>query len=307
MYRYVKYLQKDVKPQKPDALFAMKVQELLGGQFGEMTVMMQYLFQGFNCRIPGKYKDMIMDIGTEEIAHVEMLSTLIARLLEGAPAEVTEKAVATNPVLAAVIGGQNPQHAIVGGGGALPRDSNGVPWNAGYIVASGNLLCDFRSNAAAEAQSRLMTSRCYNMTDDPGVKETLQFNLARDTYHQQQWLLAIEQLVADGLTDVIEDSNADEENSEYNHTFLTFTEDSLAGEGRWAQGPALVGGYELGIAQGGPFTDDTGLLPPPDPKLFATYDGSQGTPKPGDAAGARMQGMKNVAEKVKDSLTGDES
>src|SRR3978361_1621837 len=142
MFRYQKRLQMDVKPDKPDALFARKVQDILGGQFGEMTVRMQYLFAGFNCRIPGKYKDMIMDIGTEEIAHVEMLSTLIARLLEGAPSEVTEKAVATNPVPPAALGGMTPQHAIVGGGGALPRDSNGVPWNAGYIVASGNLLCD---------------------------------------------------------------------------------------------------------------------------------------------------------------------
>ena len=57
------------------------------GQFGEMTVMMQYLWQGWNCRIPGKYKDMIMDIATEEIGHVEMLVTMQARLLEGAPAE----------------------------------------------------------------------------------------------------------------------------------------------------------------------------------------------------------------------------
>src|ERR1700712_2223961 len=120
MFRHIQQLQNDCKPEKPDALFAMKFQEILGGQFGEMTVMMQYLFQGWNCRIPGKYKDMIMDIGTEEIGHVEMLSVMLARLLEGAPNEVTEKAVATNPVLAAVIGGMNPQHAIIAGGGALP-------------------------------------------------------------------------------------------------------------------------------------------------------------------------------------------
>jgi Mn-containing catalase len=307
MFRYQKRLQMDVKPDKPDALFANKVQDILGGQFGEMTVMMQYLFQGFNCRMPGKYKDMIMDIATEEISHVEMLCTLVARLLEGAPSEVTSKAVAANPALAAVIGGMNVQHAVMGGGGALPRDSNGNPWNAGYIVSSGNLLADFRSNAAAEAQSRLNTSRVYNMTDDAGVKATLQFNLARDTYHQQQWLLGIEQLVADGLSDIIEDSNADVENQEFNHTFLSFTDDSLAGEGRWAQGPSLVGGYELGIAPGGPFTDDTGTLPPPDPKLYATYDGNAGAPKPGNAAGAHLQGAKNVVEKVKDTLTGDDT
>jgi len=57
----------------------MKFQEILGGQFGEMTVMMQYLWQGFTCRMPGNYKDMIMDIVTEEIGHVEMPTTMLAR------------------------------------------------------------------------------------------------------------------------------------------------------------------------------------------------------------------------------------
>src|SRR3954462_6658295 len=177
MFQHTKQLQFDVKPERPDALFAAKLQELVGGQFGEMTVMMQYLWQGWNARIPGKYKDMILDIGTEEIGHVEMLSTMIARLLEGAPSEVTADAAAANPALAAILGGMNPQHAIVSGGGALPTNSQGIPWNGGYIVASGNLLTDFRSNVHAEAQSRLQTSRIYNMTDDPGVRDMLKFNL----------------------------------------------------------------------------------------------------------------------------------
>jgi Mn-containing catalase len=309
VYRHTKQLQFTSKPDKPDALLAMKMQELIGGQFGEMTVMMQYLFQGWNCRVPGKYKDMILDIGTEEIGHVEMLSTMVARLLEGAPSEVTEKAVAANPVLAAVIGGMNPQHAIASGGGALPRDSQGVPWNAGYIIASGNLLTDFRSNVSAEAQSRLMTSRVYNMTDDSGVREMLKFNLARDTWHQQQWLLGIESLVSDGLSEsVLEDSNGQNEDQVQNHTFWSFTEGSQAGEGRWAQGQTLVGNQEI-IYQPEPLplTDDVNILPPPDPKLYATYDGSQGPPKPGDAAGAHLQGAANVVNKVKGAIAGDSS
>src|SRR3712207_9352648 len=81
MFKHVDYLQFQAKPEKPDALFAAKLQELVGGQFGEMTVMMQYLWQGWSCRVPGKYKDMIMDIGTEEIGHVEMLTVMLARLL----------------------------------------------------------------------------------------------------------------------------------------------------------------------------------------------------------------------------------
>ncbi|MDG4826900.1 manganese catalase family protein [Asanoa sp. WMMD1127] len=300
MFRHTDYLQFQAKPEKPDALFAAKLQELVGGQFGEMTVMMQYLWQGWNCRMPGKYKDMIMDIGTEEIGHVEMLVTMMARLLEGAPGETTEKAVAANPVLAAVIGGMNPQHAIVSGGGAVPRDSQGVPWNAGYIVASGSLLTDFRSNVAAEAQSRLMTSRVYNMTDDPGVKAMLQFNLARDTYHQQQWLLGIQQLIDDGLVDEhgLENSNGDDENPDQNHTFWTFDDASQAPEGRWARGPSFVG-PDIEVVAAQPLTDDKPLGPPPDPKLYATYDGAMGTPKTGDAVGAHAQGAQNLAKKIK--------
>ena len=86
MFKHTDYLQFDVKPEKPDPVYAHKLQELIGGAFGEMTVTMQYLFQGWNCRMEGKYKDLIMDIATEEIGHVEMLAVMVARLLEGAPA-----------------------------------------------------------------------------------------------------------------------------------------------------------------------------------------------------------------------------
>ncbi|WP_305784434.1 manganese catalase family protein [Symbioplanes lichenis] len=304
MFKHVDYLQFQAKPEKPDALLARKMQELVGGQFGEMTVMMQYLWQGWSCRVPGKYKDMIMDIATEEIGHVEMLTTMLARLLEGAPGEATEKAAAANPLLAAVLGGQSPQHAIVSGGSALPRDSEGTPWNTGYIVASGNLLSDFRSNVAAEAQSRLMTSRVYNMTDDRGVKDMLQFNLARDTYHQQQWLLGIEQLIEDGFTETgIEDSNAEFEHPEANHTFYSFDPASTAGEGRWARGTTLNGKDEIVyVPDAQPLTDDKPLGPAPDPKLYVTYDGSQGPGKPGTGAGAHAQGMANVVNKIKGAL-----
>src|SRR5690349_2034117 len=85
MFYHVKELQYQAKPERPDPIYARRLQELLGGQFGETTVMMAYLFQGWNCRGPAKYRDMLLDIGTEEIAHVEMLSVMIARLLEGAP------------------------------------------------------------------------------------------------------------------------------------------------------------------------------------------------------------------------------
>ena len=304
MYRHVKELQFAAKPEKPDAVFAMKIQELVGGQFGEMTVMMQYLWQGWTCKMPGKYKDMIMDIGTEEIGHVEMLTVMIARLLEGAPSETQVAAAAANPVLGAVLGGMNPQQAIVSGGGAMPTNSQGVPWSAGYIVASGNLLTDFRSNAAAEGQSRLQTSRIYNMTDDPGVRATLNYNLARDTYHQQQWLLGIEQLIADGYTDGLEDSNKEFEDTTHDHTFWSLSKGSQADQGLWATGKTIKGQQIEFLREPDPASDDDGLLPAPDPLLFATYDGSRGPGKPGTtAAGGVKEAAEGVVGKVKDALS----
>ena len=136
-------LQFDARPERPDPVYARKLQEVLGGQWGEISVMMSYLFQGWNCRGPAKYRDMILDIGTEEISHVEMLATMIARLLEKGPVDAQEEA-ARDPMVAAVLGGMNPQHVIVSGLGASPTDSVGYPWNARYTIASGNLLADFQ-------------------------------------------------------------------------------------------------------------------------------------------------------------------
>lgn len=168
MFYHIKELQYQAKPAHPDPVYAKKLQEVLGGQFGEISVMMQYLFQGFNCRADAKYKDLLYDVGTEEIGHVEMLATMISRLLDNAPADVQEDAYKSNPAIAAVMSGMNPQHAIVSGLGAMASDSEGYPWNAKYIISSGNLLADFRANLNAEAQGRLQVTRLYAMTDDPG-------------------------------------------------------------------------------------------------------------------------------------------
>src|SRR3954470_24423489 len=94
MFLHTSRLQFEAKPSRPDAHYARKLQELIGGAYGEMTVTMQYLFQGWNCRIEGKYKDLIMDTATEEIGHVEMLATMVASLLEAAPATATATAEA---------------------------------------------------------------------------------------------------------------------------------------------------------------------------------------------------------------------
>ncbi|MFL2061655.1 manganese catalase family protein [Marinilactibacillus psychrotolerans] len=194
MFMHSKELQYHAKPDRPDPIMARRLQEILGGQWGEMSVMNMYLFQGWNARGNEKYKDLLLDTATEEIGHVEMIATMISQLLEGAPLEAQEKAVDSDPALAAVMGGMNPQHAIVSGLGAAPRDSNGNPWTSNYIVSSGNILADMRMNVTAESQGRLQVARLYEMTEDKGIRDMLGFLLARDTQHQLQWIEAIKEL-----------------------------------------------------------------------------------------------------------------
>jgi Mn-containing catalase len=282
MFFHVKELQYQAMPERPDPIYAKKLQEILGGQFGEMTVMMSYLFQGWNCRGPEKYRDMLLDIGTEEIAHVEMLSVMIARLLEGAPLKAQEDGAA-NPTVGAALGGtdmrdaivagMNPQHAIVSGLGAGPKDSVGVPWSGNYIAASGNLLADFRYNLMAESQGNLQVSRLYEMTDDRGVRDMLSFNLARDIMHQNQWAAALEELRADGLEDFIVPGTMplDRVRMDQAGVFWNCSAGSESGQGRWAQGsrPDGLGEFEY-FADPRPLSADAGMAPQPSPLLHGT-------------------------------------
>jgi Mn-containing catalase len=287
MFYHKKQLQYFKPPQKPDAIYAKKMQELIGGTFGEMTVMMQYLFQGWNCRGPAKYRDMLLDIGTEEIGHIEMLATMIAHLLDDAPLKMQEEG-ALDAVVGAVMGGSNPrevimaaamnpQHAIVSGLGATPSDSVGYPWNGRFIVASGNLMADFRSNLHAESQGRLQAVRLYEMSDDPGVKDTLSFMIARDTMHQNQWEAAIEELKADGLesTPVPSSFPLDLEKREHAYQFWNHSEGTESAEGRWAKGPSPDGkGQFEYVANPQPLGPEP-IPPQPDPRLHGTSKSPQ--------------------------------
>ncbi|MCI3924666.1 manganese catalase family protein [Paenibacillus sp. TRM 82003] len=240
MFFHVKELQYNAKPDRPDPVYAKKLQEVLGGQFGEISVMMQYLFQGWNCRAEAKYRDMLLDIGTEEIAHVEMLATMIAQLLEGAPVEQQERA-AQDPVIGAVLGGMNPQHVIVNGLGAAPNDSVGYPWNSRYIISSGNLLADFRANLNAESQGRLQVVRLYEQTTDRGVRDMLSFLIARDTMHQNQWMAAIEELETQQKATVPASFPQNREFQQVSYQFMNFSDGQESSQGRWANGPSMDG------------------------------------------------------------------
>lgn len=270
-------------PEGPDPVYARKLQEVLGGQWGEISVMMGYLFQGWNCRGPAKYRDMILDTGTEEMAHVEMLATMIARLLEKSPVEEQELAANGSSVLGAIMGGtdtqeavlegMDPQHVIVNGLGSGARDSAGNPWTAAYITASNNMLADFRYNVTAESQGRTQVARLYELTDDPGVRDMLAFMLARDTMHQNQWLAAIEEIEKDGLegTPVPSTFPQEREHTEVSYQFWNCSEGEESRQGRWASGTSMDGKGEFEyLADPRPMSREEGKLDEVDTRLHGT-------------------------------------
>jgi Mn-containing catalase len=282
VFTHVQDLQFEAKPDKPDPAFARRLQEVLGGQWGEMTVATQYLLQGWNCRLPGKYKDMLLDIGTEELAHVEMLVTMIDRLLT-APMKETDS-------LSEEQAHMNPQHLIVNGGGAYYRDSMGLPWSGGYVTASGNLMADFHYNATAEMQGRLQVARLYNMTDDKGVQNMLRFLLARDRMHQNQWLAAIEELKADGIEDIpVPDAFTEDADMDRAYAFIHASDGPSATEGRWASGPTPDGKGTFTTEAPPRATGERPVLPPGDPRLYSTQ--------------SPTEGVKAALSKAKDLLT----
>lgn len=267
-------LQYTSTPEKPDAVYARKLQEVLGGQYGEITVALQYSFQAWNAHIPGKYRDLLFGIGAEEMGHVEMLATMIAQLLEKAPLGITEDAVQSDPAVAAVVGGTDMQHAIVAGAGARPVDSMGNPWQGSYVTASGNLLADFTANANAEMQGRLQVARLYHMTDDHGIRDMLSFLLARDTMHQNQWIAAAKELQESKMEELPVPSNfpVKKEAREVSYQYLNFSDGMAASEGSWASGPTPDGKGEFTYHEG-PTT--SAPMPPvthPDSRFYGTTE-----------------------------------
>lgn len=267
-------LQYKATPDKPDAVYARKLQEVLGGQYGEITVAMQYSFQAWNAHIPGKYRDMLFGIGAEEFGHVEMLATMIAQLLEKAPLGITDDAVQSDPTIAAVVGGTDVQSAIVAGAGVRPVDSMGNPWQGSYITASGNLLADFWANANAEMQGRLQVARLYHMTDDHGIRDMLSFLLARDTMHQNQWVAAAKELQEEGAENFPVPSNfpINKEMRDVAYQYRNFSDGQAAAEGTWAKGPTPDGLGEFSYVADPP----AGVpMPPPthpDARFYGTTE-----------------------------------
>lgn len=254
-------LQYPVRVEKPSPLFAKALQQGIGGVQGELRVCLQYLFQAWGSRGPTKYRDMLLETGTEEIAHIEMLATAVALNLEGAPLEQDE--AAKDPFVYAALGGMNIQHVIGTCMAAKPVDSEGVPFDCSHVYASGNAAADMLANATAESTGRMLAVQLWRMTDDPGMKEMLSYMIARDTMHQEQWMTAWEDLGGRKSHPIPNSFPQDEENQEYNYAFMSFGlgDDFEPPQGPWTQGKAFDGEGEYSSVAMRPLGEKPNLGP----------------------------------------------
>lgn len=180
MYHHIKKLMYTVRVDEPDPEFGNMLLEQFGGANGELAAAMQYSIQGLNCPDAAR-KDLLMDIGTEELSHLEIVGTLARMHLE--PMKAFREAGAVDPLV-----------AIAGGGGVSLFNSMGNPWTADYLKITGELDVDLRSNIAAEARAKIVYERLINFCRDAGSKDALQFLMTREITHMKAFAAALESM-----------------------------------------------------------------------------------------------------------------
>jgi Mn-containing catalase len=169
-----------VRVDEPDPRFGNMLLEQFGGANGELAAAMQYSIQGLNCEDAGR-KDLLMDIGTEELSHLEIVGTLTRMHLK--PLKSVREAAEVDPLI-----------AIAGGGGVNLFNSMGSAWTADYLKITGELDVDLRSNIAAEARAKIVYERLINFCRDAGTKDALQFLMTREITHMRAFTLALESM-----------------------------------------------------------------------------------------------------------------
>ena len=180
MYHHVKKLMYTVRVDEPDPRFGNMLLEQFGGANGELAAAMQYSIQGLNCDDLER-KDLLMDIGTEELSHLEIVGALARLHLK--PMKFHREAAEADPLM-----------AIAGGGGVNLYNSMGSAWTADYLKITGELDVDLRSNIAAEARAKIVYERLINFTQDGGTKDALQFLMTREITHMKAFTAALESL-----------------------------------------------------------------------------------------------------------------
>ncbi len=185
MFLHNKRLQYTVRVAEPNPGLANLLLEQFGGAQGELAAASRYFTQALAEDDPGR-KDLLMDIATEELSHLEVVGSIIVMLNKGAKGRMAEGVEEEGELYRALNGAGNDSHitSLLYGAGSPLTNSAGVPWTAAYIDTIGEPTADMRSNIAAEARAKIVYERLMNVTDDPGVKEALGFLMTREIAHQ---------------------------------------------------------------------------------------------------------------------------
>ena len=181
MYHHVKKLMYTVRVDEPDPKFGNMLLEQFGGANGELAAAMQYSIQGLNCDDPDR-KDLLMDIGTEELSHLEIVGTLARMHLK--PMKIRSRRG----------GGGSARSPSPAAAASACYNSMGNAWTADYLKITGELDVDLRSNIAAEARAKIVYERLINFCDDAGTKDALQFLMTREITHMKAFTAALESM-----------------------------------------------------------------------------------------------------------------
>ncbi|MEJ8403928.1 manganese catalase family protein [Brevundimonas vesicularis] len=191
MFMHNKRLMYTVRVSEPNPGLATLMLEQFGGPQGELAAAMRYFTQALADEDPGR-KDMLLDIATEELSHLEVIGSIVSMLNRGVKGQMAEAAMEEADLYASLnSGGESHTTSILHGGAPALINSAGVPWTAAYIDSIGDPACDLRSNIAAESRAKIVYERLINCTDDPGVKDALNFLMTREVAHQKSFEKAL--------------------------------------------------------------------------------------------------------------------
>src|SRR3954462_6244923 len=191
MFMHNKKLQYTVRVAGPNPVLASYLFRSFGGADGELAAAMRYFTQGLAEEDAGR-KDMLLDIATEELSHLEIIGTILPMLNKGVKCQLAEASLAEADLYRSLTsGGDSHTQALLYGGGPSLTNSSGVPWTAAYIDSIGDPACDLRSNIAAESRAKIIYERLINITDDSGIKDALGFLMTREIAHQKSFEKAL--------------------------------------------------------------------------------------------------------------------
>ncbi|MGE5537008.1 MAG: manganese catalase family protein [Gemmatimonas sp.] len=190
MFMHNKRLMHTVRVSEPNPRLATLMLEQFGGPQGELAAAMRYFTQALADDDPNR-KDMLFDIATEELSHLEVIGNIVCMLNKGVKADLAEGAEQGQLMAEVFHGGESHTTSILYGGAAALINSAGVPWTAAYIDSIGDPTCDLRSNIAAEARAKIVYERLINATDDADLKKSLGFLMTREIAHQKSFEKAL--------------------------------------------------------------------------------------------------------------------